>query len=397
MKQPIASSVQPYIRCCIGLLCILCALTGKASAQQLTAPVITVLAGNQNVVVSWNSVPGATSYVLYWGTRSGINTVNMYSMKVQSVTSPYTQMQLANGVEYFFIVQAVNGARSSNASNVASATPTCGPAVLPGPIVIRPFGDSITYGLGFADGTYCPVYANGQQPCPNPPVNWGGGYRGWIAYILKNSRNIIYTTEGQQSGGSNQFQYATATQRHDGYPGATTIDLISKSTLASSADVTLVHAGTNDIFWRVVLLRNCSWPVNPIADSLFVSVRNILAANPRTKVYVAQIVKFVAGTMVLPSVVDSINTKVDQYNQQIVRKWNELPTQMKERVNIVDMSSVLSSTTDYISDGVHPSREGYLKMACTWIRAINGMPLDTADQCACITTNAVTRLMPHQR
>lgn len=396
MKPTIVNSVQKFMLFCMVPLCMFFALPEKASAQQLTAPVITVLAGNQNVVVSWNNVPGATSYILYWGTRSGINTVNMYSMKAQSVTSPYTQMQLANGVEYFFIVQAVNGTRSSNASNVASATPSC-TSPLPVPIVIRPFGDSITYGLGFADGTYCPVYANGQQPCPDPPVNWGGGYRGWMAYILKNSRNIVYTTEGQQSGGSNQFQYATATQRHDGYPGATTIDLISKSKMASSADVTLVHAGTNDIFWRVVLLRNCGWPVNPIADSLFVSVRNILAANAKTKVYVAKIVKFAAGTMVLPSVVDSINIKVDQYNQQIVRKWNELPTQMKERVSIVDMSSVLSSTTDYISDGVHPSREGYLKMACAWIRAINGMPLDTADQCACITTNAVTRLMPHQR
>jgi lysophospholipase L1-like esterase len=217
-----------------------------------------------------------------------------------------------------------------------------------------------------------------------------------MTLLLKNNPNIVFTTEGHQNGGSNQLQYATSTQSHDGYPGATTVDLISKSTMPSSADITLVHAGTNDIFWRVVLLRNCGWSVNPIADSLFVSLKNLMTANSKTKVYVAKIVKFSQGSMVLPSVVDSINIKVDQYNKQIEKKWKDLPQEWQKRISIVDMSSVLNSSSDYINDGVHPSREGYLKMACAWIRAINGMPLNPGDQCSCLTTNAVIQLMPQQ-
>ncbi|GEM_PF-1301049 len=386
------------------ILCFLSMLSSyafisTAGAQTLCWPLISVAPGHESVTIRWENVPGATGYNLYWGPRADINTFNMFTMKVPLVTSPFVQTQLANGIRYYFIVQAISNKGSSYGSNVVSAVPAANANGSRDTVTIRPFGNSITFGIGFAENTYCPVYASDQTPCPATPVAWGGGYRGWMTLILKNNQNIFFKTEGQQSGGSNLLQWQTSTQHHDGYPGYRTDQLLSKSTLPSSADITLVHAGTNDIYQKFVKEAiskgDTSWSVGPIADTLFMILNNLLNANAKTKIYVARIVRFFPGFFVLPDAAPQINAKVDQYNQQIAQRWKALPPEQQSRITVVDMNSVLNSPADYIFDGVHPSRGGYLKMACAWIRAMNGIGL-AGDPCACITTEAVINQMPQQ-
>ncbi|MHB1279564.1 MAG: GDSL-type esterase/lipase family protein [Bacteroidia bacterium] len=374
------------------------AFTNKVLAQQLCWPLISVAPGNESATIRWENVPGATGYNLYWGTSPEINTFNMFTMKVPLVTSPFVQTQLANGVKYYFIVQAISNKTSSYGSNIVSAVPMPDANSSRDTITIRPFGNSITFGIGFADNTYCPVYAAGQSQCPATPVNWGGGYRGWMTLILNNNQNIFFKTEGHQNGGSNLLQWQTSTQSHDGYPGFWTHQMIDPSKMPSSADITLVHAGTNDLFWTFVFNayagKDTSWSVAPFADTLFTVLDNILSANAKTKVYVAKIIKVYPGSMVLPSAAAPLNAKIDQYNERIEQKWMALPPELKSRVTVVDMNSILTSASDYTLDGVHPSRTGYLKMACSWIRAINGIGMEPGDPCSCITTNAVINLMP---
>lgn len=370
----------------------------SANAQSLCWPLISVAPGNESATISWEDVPGATGYNLYWGTSPDINTFNMFNMKVPLVTSPFKQTQLANGVKYYFIVQAISNKANSYGSNIVSATPAATATGKSDTIIIRPLGNSITYGIGFSDDTYCPVYANGQKPCPPTHSDWGGGYRGWMSLILNNNKNILYKTEGHQDGGSTQLQWQTSTQHHDGYPGYWTTALISKSLMPSEADITLLHAGTNDLYWTYVFNawdgKDTSWSVQPFADSLFIIVNNLLKTNQKTKVYVAKIIRFFPGTIVLPQAAVELNAKVDQYNQLIENNWNALPADLKSRVEVVDMNSVLNDPKDYVADGVHPSRQGYLKMACAWIRVMNGIGLYPPDQCSCITTNAVINKMP---
>ncbi|MBM9546986.1 hydrolase, partial [Leptospira sp. 201903074] len=69
------------------------------------------------------------------------------------------------------------------------------------PVLIRPFGDSITYGFGFTDWGYCPVYSIGQFICM-PPNQAVGGYRVWMTEFAITNKAFIFATEGYQSGGS---------------------------------------------------------------------------------------------------------------------------------------------------------------------------------------------------
>jgi alpha-tubulin suppressor-like RCC1 family protein len=92
--------------------------------------------GNGQVTVSWNAVPGATSYNLYVATATGVQEVPTglpgYTIQ-RSVTSPYVLGGLTNGTPYYMVVTAVNGVATlgseSAVSAEVSATPTAGSAI----------------------------------------------------------------------------------------------------------------------------------------------------------------------------------------------------------------------------------------------------------------------------
>lgn len=245
-------------------------------------------------------------------------------------------------------------------------------------LLIRPFGDSITYGWGYADGTFCPVYNVSQTWCTSP-LAIGGGYRGWMTWMALNLRAITFRTEGLQNGGSYNQQWITGSQAHDGYPGFRTDQLMLASRLPSFAGVTLVHAGTNDI----------AQGVDPgvAAANLFTLVSNLQAANSATRIVLAKIIAFAKPPAVCPYGPGNcrdytpLNPKIDQFNQLIDQKWAQLPAAARQRVTLVDMHAVLSSG-DFYFDGVHPNVLGYMQMACAWVSVIRGLPLNTGNACA---------------
>lgn len=259
------------------------------------------------------------------------------------------------------------------------------------PILIRPFGDSITYGFGFSDYKYCPTYSSNQQWCTSP-ADYGGGYRGWLTFITlaslaTNSKPpFIFMTEGHQSGGSYSQQWQTATQAHDGYPGFRTDQLITASNYPSFSDVTLVHAGTNDILQQKT--------VTSAADNLFTILDNLLANNSQTQVYVAQIIPFAkpangckyAGKPCTDYTL--LNDSVSKYNKLIATKYEALDDSKKARITVVNMENLLNGASgpslddDYFTFGVHPNVMGYRKIACTWINAIHGKSNPASDPCA---------------
>jgi fibronectin type 3 domain-containing protein len=64
--------------------------------------------------LSWDSVPGAVSYNIYWKASPGVNKQN--GKKISKVASPYTLKGLERGKTYYFVITAVKGSTESKES-----------------------------------------------------------------------------------------------------------------------------------------------------------------------------------------------------------------------------------------------------------------------------------------
>jgi len=74
---------------------------------------------NNTITLTWNSVSGASSYILYWDNVSGIdssdNPINVFT------NDNYTHSNMDNGSIYYYKVAAVNSSGTGTLSSVASA------------------------------------------------------------------------------------------------------------------------------------------------------------------------------------------------------------------------------------------------------------------------------------
>ena len=82
---------------------------------------LTATAGNQQVSLSWNTVPGATSYKVKCSTTNG----GPYLTIASPTTTGYTNTALINGTTYYYVVSQVNAVAESTNSTQVSATPAC--------------------------------------------------------------------------------------------------------------------------------------------------------------------------------------------------------------------------------------------------------------------------------
>jgi fibronectin type 3 domain-containing protein len=80
---------------------------------------LTTTAGHTQVVLSWTASSGASSYTLKRATTSGGPYTDLITLSATS----YTDVNLANGTPYYYVVTAHNTAGSSAHSTQASATP----------------------------------------------------------------------------------------------------------------------------------------------------------------------------------------------------------------------------------------------------------------------------------
>lgn len=88
-------------------------------------------AGENEVVVSWSPVRGATSYNIYWNTTGNVTTADEV---IINASSPYNHLGLTNATTYHYVVTAVNIEGESAPSIEASTTPQdlSGPPSAPG-------------------------------------------------------------------------------------------------------------------------------------------------------------------------------------------------------------------------------------------------------------------------
>jgi fibronectin type 3 domain-containing protein len=97
-------------------------VSATPQAPTLGAPTgLAGMAGNNQVVLTWNAVSGAAGYDVYRGNNSGAETLLAAGTNIATTT--FTDASAVNGTQYFYYVTAVNGSVQSAHSNEVSATP----------------------------------------------------------------------------------------------------------------------------------------------------------------------------------------------------------------------------------------------------------------------------------
>ena len=79
---------------------------------------VTATSGIYKITLSWDAVPGADSYNIYWSIDPGVTTAT--GTKITGVTNPYQHVGLYVSRVYFYIVTAVSSTGESLASDQAS-------------------------------------------------------------------------------------------------------------------------------------------------------------------------------------------------------------------------------------------------------------------------------------
>lgn len=82
---------------------------------------VSVLPEDSRNVISWDNSDGAVTYNIYWIESSGVTVEN--GTKITDVASPYIHTGLTNGVNYHYIITAVNEYGESDASGEVNAKP----------------------------------------------------------------------------------------------------------------------------------------------------------------------------------------------------------------------------------------------------------------------------------
>jgi hypothetical protein len=77
--------------------------------------------GTQKAKLTWEEVPNATAYNVYWSSSPGVTRHN--GNKIANVQSPVTIKNLKSGLTYYFVVTTVKGSKESPESEEFSYTP----------------------------------------------------------------------------------------------------------------------------------------------------------------------------------------------------------------------------------------------------------------------------------
>ena len=102
-----------------------------------------VMEGNEENIITWSEVTGATSYSIFWS----VNNAELDN-KLENVTSGYIHNNLTNDVKYNYLVIASNELLTSDASQIVSATPMPPVPGTPAELTLTPDINSVSLSWG---------------------------------------------------------------------------------------------------------------------------------------------------------------------------------------------------------------------------------------------------------
>lgn len=191
-----------------------------------------------------------------------------------------------------------------------------------GPSRILPFGDSITYGMGYE-----------------------GGYRiELFRQALEAGRSITFL--GSQRNGPEQVDDVRFPQQHEGHGGLRIDQLMPLVPLLEAPDIVLLMAGTNDI--------GQEHDEADAPERLGELIDRLTEALPDALIVVAKLTPLESH----PGGVIAFNDALDAVIER----------RADEHVELVDMFAGFPETE--LGDGVHPTAAGYERMAHVWYEAI---------------------------
>jgi len=203
-------------------------------------------------------------------------------------------------------------------------------------IRVMPLGDSITQGGYTINSQYVP----GE-----------GGYRSFLLPWLKKKIPGLEAV-GSLSDGPKSL----SDPRHEGHAGWR-IDQIQNNIVDWLAefkpDVVLLMIGTNDF--------TQNWDIQNAPARLQKLVDTILNQSPDLQLFLSSIT---------PTKDNSLNAKIKIYNDAI-RDIVIMKKQMGRNISwvpIFETAGLAYSTGDLVADGVHPTRQGYKKIAHAWFK-----------------------------
>lgn len=192
--------------------------TASATTRSIATPVITATTvSNSQLKVTWPDVQYETSYTLEYST-SGTSWTSPVPTTISGIaanTTSYTVNGLSTGVKYYFRLQALAPADTSDWSANASAT-----TVIPAPVCMATNGSTntqiipswnasvgaITYTVQYGPGTY------GSQTT---------GINGTSVTINSLNNGTTYTSRVQAVNGANTSAWANCPNRSTGVDGPT--------------------------------------------------------------------------------------------------------------------------------------------------------------------------------
>jgi lysophospholipase L1-like esterase len=210
-------------------------------------------------------------------------------------------------------------------------------------------------------------------------------YRRPLQLMLRNA-SIRFDFVGSQyrPWGGQPFTYLTSNWdlSHEGYSGKTSTQLLELVRIPNpSPDIALLHVGTNDNgraynnaddFRRPITNNTNKITISKVIRSINNHILRLQRVNPNVIIFVAQIIpsspnarnnngsRIINGKLVTFWGIRELNTEIGN----MVRRLNN------PRVIVVDHYTGWIQSVDMISDGIHPSAAGEIKMARNWFNAI---------------------------
>jgi lysophospholipase L1-like esterase len=215
------------------------------------------------------------------------------------------------------------------------------PCPVTGVCSIMPLGDSITDGV---------------------PV--GGGYRVELfRRATLDAKTVTYV--GSRLNGPASVNGRAFPRNHEGYSGYTIDDapgragilpLVERALRTYTPNIVLLMIGTNDVTANLELAK--------APTRLGLLLDRITTTSPEALVVVAKLI---------PSTDDGLNANIRAYNEGVAKVVSERLAEGKH-VLLVDQYDPFirnaSFKTQWMSDWLHPTAEGYVAMAQVWYAAI---------------------------